>query len=313
MAPDTRERLSGVAQIMARDVVTLEVVRSLEAAGIKSVVLKGPSIANWLFEEGERAYGDSDILVSPSDATSAGKILSELGFEPFALKHLPGDRPKHSRPWVRKTDGAAVDLHTSLVGVDIPPKTLWKVLSARTEPMRLLDSEVTVLTPEARTLHVVLHAAQHGRQADKPMRDLSVALNRLPEEVWRGASALARELNALPLFGMGLRFLPNGRLLADRLHIPVATTVETALRAEGAVPLSLGLHWLIRGHSSRHKVVFVARKLFPPPEPMRASSSLARRGWLGLIASYPLWWLYLSGRALPALAAYWRAWRSAHQ
>jgi hypothetical protein len=56
------------AHALARDVATAEVVEALRAAGVRSIVLKGPSIARWLYADGQpRPYGDTDLLVSPAD------------------------------------------------------------------------------------------------------------------------------------------------------------------------------------------------------------------------------------------------------
>src|SRR5438270_41821 len=95
---------------MAVDAVTAEVVTALDGAGVDCLLLKGPSIAGWLYEEGARTYSDTDLLVAPDRLPAARATLAELGFrnEFGSLPH-PGMESPPSAPWRR--DVFAVDLH----------------------------------------------------------------------------------------------------------------------------------------------------------------------------------------------------------
>src|SRR5215212_8471073 len=116
--------LSGVARRaiaqMAIDRTTAEIFDALDAAGVPARLLKGPSIATWLYDEpGERPYGDTDLLVPPSREADAEAVLRRLGFaasagtgepdpEGVALNHI----------WSRGAEMA--ELHLSLVGIRAP-------------------------------------------------------------------------------------------------------------------------------------------------------------------------------------------------
>ena len=64
MSPNPLQSL-GMAHTLAVDVVTAEVVDAFRRAGVRAVVLKGPTLAGWLYGgEAVRTYGDSDLLVS---------------------------------------------------------------------------------------------------------------------------------------------------------------------------------------------------------------------------------------------------------
>src|SRR4051812_17555038 len=93
------------------DAVTVEVHRALDAAEIPHVLLKGPSIAGWLYGIDElRVYGDSDFLVAPRDWKRACAVLSGLGFATDVDRRShPGLSSLTSYPWQRGDDD--VDLH----------------------------------------------------------------------------------------------------------------------------------------------------------------------------------------------------------
>src|ERR687889_964972 len=123
------------------DRVTVEVSRELEAAGIPSLVLKGPSIAQWLYDADEvRAYGDTDLLVPHECWGRAVEVLRRLDFthDISNLAH-PGMESHASDPWYRGDDN--LDLHSTLFGIGEPPERVWQILRAETTPIRLAGAE----------------------------------------------------------------------------------------------------------------------------------------------------------------------------
>jgi hypothetical protein len=310
-----RERPTGDAQAAMRslgiDMVTVEVVRALGAAGIEAILLKGASVARWLYDhEAERTYVDCDLLVAPTNLADAESILAGLDFRRIGLESLATDWPKHAVA-LRRGDGLAVDLHRSLVGIGADDVTLWSELSCRTETLEIAGAEVEVLDPPARALTIALHAAKEAARVQKVRRDLEQAVARIPFDVWQETAVLAERVEAVPAFAAGLRRDPKGTVLADRLGLPARVTVGVALRTSTPPPLAVGMDWLLRTPSWKGKFSLARWKLFPPPGFMRAWSLLARRGTWGLALSYvwrPLW---VAWRAIPALRAVHRARRSA--
>jgi hypothetical protein len=200
------------------------------------------------------------------------------------MEELTCDRPIKSRSWIRSRDGVSIDLHHGVDGAEVEPPVLWETLSSSTETMTLAGGDVEVLKEPARAAHLSLHAAQHG--GGQPVVDLSRALDRLPEELWRSAADVAREISALDAFVTGLCLLEEGRRLAQRLELPAPRSVDAALGASLAPPAAFNLQWLASRPTFRAKLSFVLRKTFPPPGFLRMRSPLARRGSLGLIAAY---------------------------
>jgi hypothetical protein len=114
--PSNRQSLISTLRV---DQVTGEVAEALHQAGVRPLLLKGPGIARWLYGDGAaRGYGDTDLLVSPTDRDCAERTLSGLGFAP-GQQSWGGV----SRPWSRGTDH--VDLHRSIIGVRADSAVLW--------------------------------------------------------------------------------------------------------------------------------------------------------------------------------------------
>jgi hypothetical protein len=307
-----RQAVDAAVRSLRVDLVTAEVVKALQERSIRSVLLKGPALSRWLYDEdSRRPYVDADLLVGPQDLAAATSVLRALGFR-LVGGEIPNDWPRHAMTWLRD-DRANVDLHRTLVGVDADPTWLWEVLSERTEPMTVGGAEVAVLQPPARTLVVVLHAAKDGARVPKAMHDLAHAVDRIDLSTWQQAAALAELLNASGAFRAGLCMLPEGAVLAERLGLRAQEAAAVALRTRGAPPLSVGLDWLLTGQGGRHRLQLVGQKLVPPPAFLRAWTPLARRGPVGLALAYlwrPVWVLLHVGPALAALVRVrWRFWR----
>jgi hypothetical protein len=297
-----------VALNLALDVTAVEVVEALRGEGVRSILLKGPPLVRWLYgSDAARTSVDVDLLVSPENRTKAEQTLSRIGFSRLATSTGEADRPKHASTWNSNQRAPCIDLHTTLVGLKRPAAEVWEILSTHVEPTELRGVRVDVLGPAARTLHVVLHAAQHGAREPQPIEDLAHALETLPPEVWQEAAQFAARLDGGAAFSAGLTLLPRGKEVLDRLGLGADSSVEAALRATTPPPLALGLDWLVRAPGLRAKSRFVARKIVPPRAFMRTWSRLARRGTGGLLLTYlwrPVWLLLRLGPAV-------RAWRAA--
>jgi hypothetical protein len=289
-------------RLLEIDRVTAEVVDTFRAAGVRSILLKGPALARWLYDGAERGYVDCDLLVANHQIDTASELLAQLGFRRSPLD-LRDDWPRHARVFLRS--GVAVDLHRTFVGADVAPAVVWREVSARTATMHVGGTDVEVPVPSARALVVVLHAAKDGERVEKVDRDLQRALDRVPGDIWTDAMALAHRLGAIEAFAAGLRRIEDGAALARRLGLPTSLTPELAMRTRPVPPLATGLNWLVTSRGVRGKVSLVVRKLFPPPDFLRAWKPLARRGRLGLAIAYvwrPLWVLWYSVPAAFAVA-----------
>jgi Uncharacterised nucleotidyltransferase len=304
--PRARSHTLGTA--IAVDVVAADVVTALRRAGIESILLRGPAIARWLYAEDEpRAYRDVDLFVEPEKRTEAEGVLARLGLVHRQAGFAPGEWVGHASEWMCRRPSVVVDLHRGIEGVRAEPFELWMALSSGSRRIDVAGVSADVPGEPALALILALHAAHHGRHGGKLLEELRRAVERAGLETWRQALQLAERLEAVPSFAAGLRLVPEGAALAERLRLPVDGDRETALRAAGAHSTAIGFARLAATPGVRAKVALVARKLVPTPAFMRHWSRLARRGRLGLVLAY-LWrpmWLLL--RVVPAGVAWQRA------
>ena len=290
------------------DAVSIEVLSVLDKAGVEAVLLKGPSIATWLYNVGERIYTDTDLLVAPSEAERTISLLMKMGFDDPAAQ-LP-----RNKPWVSmalsRADGAAVDVHRSIAGIGVDHQRAWSVLSEATQSLDLLGTTVAVLDEPARAMHVALHAAQHGSGSGVPIRDLRRAIEIVPTSTWVRATEIAVELDASAALATGLRLVPEGKDLTRRLGVAELSSVEANLTSaslpELELSFGLGFEWLATRQGTAEKARYILAKLFPPPSWIRAWRPIPR-GPTGLAIAYIRRWAWLCIHAYHG----YRAWRRA--
>lgn len=295
-------------QAIGVDVVTASVVSALRAAEVRSILLKGPTLAGLLYAPGElRRYVDVDLLVASADEERASRVLRGLGFgQLVGEEELGGHRRLHAHEWVG-TAGVSVDLHRTLPGAAAPPERVVEVLMRHTRPLEVAGAQVEALAPSALLVQVALHAAHHGPRAPRALDEVARAVAHVPLETWELAASLAGEIDAVPAFATGVRLAPGGDTLADRLSLTRDAPVDVALKAAGAPPLAVGLDWLLRTSGPRAKAALLVRTAFPSPGALRLWRPLARRGRSGLVAAYATHPFWLARHAVPSALALRRA------
>jgi hypothetical protein len=311
MADDLRLVAAGLS--LHADVVTVEVVSRFRQAAIEPILLRGPTLARWLYHDlADRTYIDVDLLVRRIDVARAEAILSVLEFQDRTVAGvIAGDRPAYAHTWVRPSDGATVDLHYTLHGIGAPPDIVFEAFfRGQTEPFALGPLDVTALRPPGRAFVVALHAAAHGAGVGKPLNDLRRALEQVPVETWQESAALAGQLQAREAFATGLRLFSAGEEIAESLGLSGEASTETVLRAATPPPMALGFEWLARTPGGWQRARLVVRKSVPSPSFMRAWSPLAARGKMGLLMAYVYRLAWLAQHSVPGLVAWLRARRS---
>jgi putative nucleotidyltransferase-like protein len=273
---------------MAIDAATAELFSSLAQVGARARLLKGPSIAGWLYDDpDEREYGDCDVLIAPESVADAERALEALGYErEYDDRALPDWWREHASAWLRHRDGVSVDLHRTLAGIGVPDAECWRLLSADPGTSIVGNRQLPALALPARALHVTLHAAQHGAGWGTTIRDLDRAIERGDDKLWRETVALARRLGAEDALAAGLGLSLAGRTLAERHGVPATASVGARLRAAGAPSPALGFEALALADGLRQQAGMVWRKLAPPVAYMRRLDPRARRGAAGLALAY---------------------------
>jgi hypothetical protein len=291
---------------------TAEVVSAMRAQGIRPVLLKGPVTARWLYGElaADRVYCDCDLLVGPEDTASARALLPELGFCVQEHELIEVDE-HHARIFLRSGDGANVDLHRTLHGMErLAPEQVWAMVGRHLSQMDVGGVTVDVPDPVLRTLNVALHLGPADGPASKPWQDVEQALERVEDTIWQAAVGLARELGIEHELAARLRRLDAGTRLADRFAI--TTRGSEYYNLVGAVttgrvsPSVYTVSRLRAQPTNKARIGYALAKLFPPTEQLRRQHALARRGAAGVLLARGLRIILVIGRLPRTLVAYRR-------
>jgi hypothetical protein len=300
MAAHPRSALVLTAQAMAVDEMTCEVIGALDREGITAILLKGPSIAQWLYPSGGRPYGDCDLLVSPGDFAPAASILRRLGFGQPTWAWA-----EHAHTY-RRTDAGGcvlcVDLHRILPYLTASPDRAWQILSADTDTMQVRGTPVRILGIPQRILHIAIHALQHAFESKSPFEDLRRAIAAADAATWQKAAELSRALGAEDALAAGLCLVPEGQELADRLEL--TKTRRGTLRMAASTSIdgpAYQVQRILDASSFGERMKLIFNPAFVSPSFMRQTSPLARRGRLGLALAYAGRPFLLVGRFGPAL------------
>ena len=284
---------------LAADAVSAEVISAFQAASIPSILLKGRSIAGWLYPTGGRSYGDTDLLVRDADFAAAVAVLRRLGFAEIMDGWAGAERPANEVARAFARAGGAVDLHRSLPHIPVASDVVWRTFSAHAGPLAIGGVEATVLDTTALALHVVLHAVQHAN-AKHTAEDLRRAVAAVPAEQWSEVAALASTLGVERELALGLSLDPAGAAVARALAVAAPAPDAPAWLA--FAPRGAGSLDMLAGAPTLGAKLRVVRwAILPSPAKIRyvaGGTALTRRA---LVAAYASWWAGLARDAVPAL------------
>lgn len=259
------------------DAVAARSIGVLARHGVPAVLLKGRVTASWLYADSVRRYGDVDLLVDPAQRDRAVEVLGAAGYRHWLAGASAVEYGTNELELVGP-NGVCIDLHHTLLGVAAEPARCWAVLSARTERMVVGGREVPVLDPPARAMHLALHVAQNGPADVKAVADLERGLDQLPAGLWAAALALAVAVDGLPAFAAGLRAVPAGRPVADRLGLGSPRSIELVLRGWSAPTEALQVQRFLEAGTWRRRLSFLGRKFWPTRAYMFGHHPTSRAG-----------------------------------
>lgn len=286
--------LTAIALTLRADQLAAKGARALAESSIPHLLMRGPVIARWLYEHpGRRSYLDADILVPPDRRDEAKAALAGIGMREVLSGAAPSEQAPHAVTFAAESAGGTIDLHWTVRGAEAEPSTVWSSLSRGAALLQVAGTAIPVPAEPARALLVALHAAQHGPLGPVQLNDIELAVENAAPDVWRRAVVLAEETGSLPAFASGLGMASRGDDLLGRLGVAVRPNAALAVRAQGEVPLALGLAELADAPGMRARLRLLARELWPTASFMRRWSPLARRGAPGLLLArvYRPFWL----------------------
>ncbi len=303
--PKRRPLRLAAAGSLAVDAATVEAVTALRRAGCEALLLKGPALAELLYDRGEeRSWDDADLLVDPARHERALAVLASLGFRPAISDPLERGSVPHAtavfRPGGAGLGPEAIDLHRSFAGVGCSAEQLWASLDSERASIELFGRPIAVPSRPARLALVALHAASHGRAGERSLRDLQRAVARFGVAEWSRAAALAGAWRAQDYFVVGLRLDPAGARLLAELRVSTEPGIGARMRSPGMPRAQRSIEQLLRAEGPGARLRLIGRKVHPSPEVMRLWQPLARRGRAGLMLAYlwrPPWLLWQLGVA----------------
>ena len=276
------------------DAVAAQVLVAFRQAGVDALLLKGRALATLLYRAGEqRDYSDVDLLVPPHALEAAEATLRGLGYENASSAQGIDDigGVVHSDTWIRGTPGSwdqpMIDLHRWLPGARATPGKAWEALAARRTWIEIEGLQAAVLDRGGQAMHLATHAAQHGPAFPKHVDELALGLERWPADVWDAAALLAHQIDATEAFAAGLRLVPEGTEVAERLALRSTAELDWTIRHRHARPRgTFHLQALADARGARERVRILRRSLLPSQAWIMHEHPWARAGGLRVIAAY---------------------------
>lgn len=164
------------------DRLTVDLVRAMQAGGIRPIVLKGAS-TRALLAQANRVSGDIDLLVAPHDRRAAQRVLRSLGYRRTLGVHADN--------WT-SPDGAPVDLHRTLPRVGVSPARAWDVLQPHRYVLDLPDGAVDILDRAAHLVTLGIHATYDG--TPRSLADLRRGMELADEDCRAAALDVSEQL-----------------------------------------------------------------------------------------------------------------------
>ena len=263
------------------DVKGAEIRQAFNAAGIRTVLLKGPAFARLYPDPRSREYSDVDLLVDPAAVQRAQQVLVAAGFRRFdpesAVRQtdavvggaVGAHGASHATAWLRERDHFVVDLHDSLPQCGVPGDLVWQAVTEHLDVVTVAGVITSTLDRPASALLVALHAAHHGPHSGPAATDLEAALKVFDRGCWEAARDLAVKLQAEAAMGIGLGISDVGGTIARELSLPSEPTAANRLLWAGAPWSASVLESVIAQQDLRARLAMISRVLWPTPSALR--------------------------------------------
>ena len=284
-----------------------EVCWALNRAGVDALVIKGPSIGEWLYPEGRPESADVDVLVRPGHCDAAVEALAGLDFADTLVGFRGEEPPDHSVTLARTDESKGhhgVDVHRYFPGIERDPEAAFDIVWSRRTAGTQADLPVWFPDEVTRALLIALHEARDPL-ATKTYEDLRRALAALTEPQLDDLALVADELDAQAALRAGLEAHPDTAAAVDRLGLgDVEVPLEWALLSHAAD----GTAWRLGRLAEmplRQRPGQVTRWLFPSPALMRYRNPEAAEGTVALARAYAVR-LGQGARRAPRAVRQWR-------
>lgn len=140
-----------------------QVCQSFNKQGVRSLMLKGPLLAEVLYGDiSRRTSKDLDILIAYYDLHKVEQILIALGYEPDDTHILNSRKRKsHHISYTHVESNVQIEVHWQLNTYSVNEPTFEELWERRRTSMRL-NFPIYFLSQEDLFFHLVTHGARHG-------------------------------------------------------------------------------------------------------------------------------------------------------
>lgn len=214
------------------------VTAALAAAGIRTLVFKGPLLA-------QQAYGDAalrqcfdlDLFLPERQVLEAKKVLLQLGYRPeFTFQpHEEADllKVECEYPFIHAQNGVRLDVQwrprARYFSFPVPAQALWE----RAIKVELNGRPTETFALEDLVLYLIAHGAKHTWHRLEQVAALAGLLHRNPALDWKAVETAARTAGAERMLFVAVR------LATEHFHAPVpAALVERAAKDTEALALA---------------------------------------------------------------------------
>jgi Uncharacterised nucleotidyltransferase len=174
----------------------------LAAAGIRSMVVKGPTLAELAFGNPMlRESEDIDFLIDPARLREADRVITQAGYrrivpqvEMTASQHEVYRRRRCQFSYYSETHGIFLELHWRLTSNPFLMPTDAASLWNRSQQIRMSGVNVSTLPDEYLLLYLCVHASVHMWFRLKWLADIAALLQQLLPEAIEQIAKQARAL-----------------------------------------------------------------------------------------------------------------------
>ena len=153
---------------------TAAAIRMLEAAGIRTMVLKGVHLAAAVYPEPAfRGMADVDFMVDRDQLAAAEALFVDQGWGPLPRPDVDRfcEQSNHlAKLW--KPGSIVIEIHYHIERPTSPFRIPVSELWANARPVELEGVRTLGLAPEELILHLCIHASYHHRYSRAPLKAL---------------------------------------------------------------------------------------------------------------------------------------------
>jgi hypothetical protein len=210
----------------------LNILETLDAAGIRALAYKGPALANSLYGNiSLREMSDLDILIDRASFPATREVLADLGYQP-AFVHTRKQEEARLRSDCEYEFSASggkvwVDLHWQITATHLAQRFSFDELWHRRRILTLGQKPTPTFSAEDTALVLAVHGGKHLWQRLSWLADFAESLNQNLD--WQALRLRARDAHAERMLLLALA------LAEDIIPVQLPSEFAAAVRDDHVV------------------------------------------------------------------------------